>query len=135
MKQISAALVMLALFVQPAVSAQPQAGPEISLHCTGETWVPIGNQEKTETEAFVRITNKETFIEINAVGYGTFAGRPKPITNMQAHGIFLLRSVSSGRDPVEVQFNINRFTGHLSIFQVNAKVHFIGKCKQASPLF
>ncbi len=137
MRQVSMGLATIALLIQPAVAAQPQAGREVTLYCTGETYVPIGNSEKAEAEAFVRITNKETYIEIDAVGNGTFSGRPKLITNMQANGTFLLRPVIVGQEPVEVQYNINRFTGQLYVFPKasQGKVFFVGKCREATPLF
>lgn len=131
--------VLFVLYSSIAAAAPDTQSTPTILHCTGETLALFGANERASTEAYLRISPKETYLEINAVGRGSFSGKPKLITSMQAVAILTLDSAIEGGKPMNANFNLNIFTGHLSVISLEqgqtSRTLFTGTCREAKPLF
>ena len=113
------------------------AGSETILHCNGTTWRSVGVTGELPTDALVRIDSNGTYIAISGVGSGQSDKPPRAVTTVESVGSLQLRSAAQGQPPAEAWFNINRYSGDLTVAPTGSggKTFFLGKCKKAEPLF
>jgi hypothetical protein len=66
--------------------------------------------ELMATDAIVRLSDKETYIEISAIHFGHTAGKPKIHCTMEAACAISLRPSANWHHPVDVSFSLNRYS-------------------------
>jgi hypothetical protein len=125
---------ILVIFAQNAHSAQPIPQKETLLYCTGKS----SYSSERAAEAIVRITEKDTYIEIDSVGAGILHKQPAMASSIQAIGKIDFNLAQSDHSTIEVSYKLNRYSGEISLTTSSSesnKVLFIGICKPAEPLF
>jgi hypothetical protein len=139
-------IIVILMTVTPIlVNAQPYLGQPTELYCEGQTFELLGQAQRSDTTAYLRIGEAETYVEINGVGGGLVSEGLRMITSMQAHGLVSLISVvqpeslSDGEAiKIEAQISIDKYSGSIAVFateQGNTKTLFQGVCRKAEALF
>ena len=120
---------------QVSIAATNNVSKGTELHCTGQTWVTIDGVEKSETEAFVRVTDDSVFIEVYGVGTGNMSRvRKSDRSSIVDAGGLIFSYVDKKHASENTIYNLNRFTGNLTIIG-SEKWIFSGSCSKANPLF
>ena len=120
--------------------AEPLKGKssEVELYCEGQTWVQLGQYERRDTSAYLRISSNSVYMEISTVGFGTSADI-KPFNSVSSGGNITLSPDLKGRPAFFSSYTINRFTGEFAVLpssnQNDGKALFAGKCTAGKPLF
>lgn len=108
------------------------------LFCTGETQARVDGAPKAETEALLKVSDSQTYIEIGLVGQGYAKGRPRKLSEREINSAFTLESAADRGPAKSAQYTLNLYTGYLWVLEnkSNGEIGtlFNGKCSRAEPL-